>query len=160
MRHWKAFVVAGAIVSVGNLAAGTGTATAQAVPSGSATTRTATLNYPPTPSPTLGATTAAYYPSAYPAGYHTSPVAPGAANGIISLPSAGVTTSSVPVTGAAVTNQPVPEPKPAKRQSALARFFASRHSGEPRQHVRHSYADPSTGRSNLPLSKPWLKPVW
>ena len=167
MRHWKASVVAGSLVSLGLLAAGCGNASAQAVPAGTPAMRTAALNYPPTPSPTLGATAAAFYPSAYASGYNNSLATPNTPNGMTSLPRGGITSSSAPLGGttAAPGAQPAParEPKPAKRQSALARFFASRHNasnGEPKPHVKHSYVDPATGRTNLPLSKPWLKPVW
>ncbi len=58
--------------------------------------------------------------------------------------------------------RPWPTQAPAKRPSALRRWWnrvtdADKESGADN---KHAYIDPSTGRTDLPLSKPWLKQIW
>lgn len=168
MRQWKAMFLAGSLTSLTILGSGVKEAFAQSPSGARADASHASLSVPASPSQSSGAMTAMYLPSAYPPGISTSVTAP---NVSAYRPQGSASNAGVPLSDSALTRpfEPVPAPRPAKRPSALRRLFGARTTASndapataapKRKRVKHSYIDPSTGSTKLPLSKPWLKPVW
>lgn len=168
MRQWKAMFLAGSLALLTILGSGVTEALAQSTSGARADASRASLSVPASPSQGPGATTATYLPSAYPPEITTPATAP---NVSAYRPGSGVSNAGVPLSDSALSRpfEPVPDPRPAKRPSALRRLFGARTTASndaaataapKRKRVKHSYIDPSTGSTKLPLSKPWLKPVW
>lgn len=163
MRQWKPILMACAVASLSVFGSGARNASAQSTTNTRNDASRASLNIPPLPSRSPGASTVSYTPSAYAPGSNAWPAAPGTAT----TPPGEVLNRNVPPSDVALSHsfEPVPNPKPAKRPSVLRRLFGARTTASAteapkRKHVKHPYIDPSTGSTKLPLSKPWLKPVW
>ena len=185
--NWGAICVGGALAAVGGLGLEGGSARAQAA-GGSAPAPIYGLPGPSyaAPGTAVGlATPRPISPAAYPApgatgvGAGASPARAAAPNNPAAAgDGAALTSTALPASGAGLGVPPV-APVAAQPAAGHSAYFQSELPPSPptrlermRQRVRgfihrnggheaaeeHAYSDPSTGRGNLPISKPWLTP--